>query len=468
MRHPSHQTLALSVAALMLASVADASLYDKLTEARTSANSVSGLQDHAGKSMDGLEVQQESDGSYVGVYHTLVSGDQFCLYLATSADLKSGWTQRTTVDCDFASQGALRRLSDGRYLLAFEKNNTGHPYIQVRLYSSLTALLANNPLRVFSPPLVPNSDAQGTPNFRWIRYDGNPDTMTVELGFHYYRNGRDYNAIGFLRRFSQWDYYENTHLNRLLDAHVNGNMGDRTFIVYQGRPYTVIEGQGNLHDFPSFRLYLHDEAANTLTLLPISTPNGNPGLGNASLSVVRDASGNTKLVMPMYVFGPPWVDTGEHVFVTSLSAGDSTVNQTSTVTPPVSYAWDARSLPHAVGQWEADGWSVHANVQGHMVYGPYESRLPFAPLRAWFSLLVDNNSANNDPLMNVDIYDATAGQIVASRVIRRGEFSGAQQWQWFHLDFDWRYRNGHQLETRVYTYGKSYIKLNQVLVRDGY
>jgi hypothetical protein len=112
MRFPSHRTLAFSVVALTLASVAHASLHAKLTEARTSANSVSGLRDNVGKSMDGLEVQQEGDGSYVGVYHTLLSGDQFCLYLATSSDLKGGWTQRTTVDRDFGPEGVARAISN--------------------------------------------------------------------------------------------------------------------------------------------------------------------------------------------------------------------------------------------------------------------------------------------------------------------------------------------------------------------
>lgn len=294
--------------------------------------------------MDALEVQQESDGSYVGVYHTPVPNrpDQAALHIATSSDLLGGWTRQTTLNCSFASQGTLRRLYDGRYLLAFERNDQPpypfhHATIEVRLYDNLAALLGNNPMKTFDTPWVPDSHAQGTPNFRWIQYDGNPDTMKIELGFHFYRGdgraARDYNAIGVVTGFKQWGFEENTKLNQLLDVYADGNMGDRTFIVYKKRPYTIVEAQTNQFDFSSFRLYLYDEVAETLTPLSIQTPTEGQGIGNASLSVINDASGNMKLFMSMFVFGPPWPGGGTNVFVTSLSQGDSTVNQAYTVYP---------------------------------------------------------------------------------------------------------------------------------------
>ncbi len=198
-------------------------------------------------------------------------------------------------------------------------------------------------MRTFNTPLVANTDAQGTPNFRWIEYDGNPDTMKIEMGFHYYQGGRDYNAIGTVTGFNQWSYYENTNLNQLLDVYADGNMGDRTFVIYQGRPYTIVEAQTRPFDFSSFRLYLHDELASTLTPLSIPTPGANQGVGNVSVSAINDASGNMKLFMSMYVFG-----AGSNVFVTSLSEGDSTVNQAATVYFPVSPGFEhIDTLPEA-------------------------------------------------------------------------------------------------------------------------
>lgn len=80
--------------------------------------------------MDGLQVQQENTNTFVGVYHKHMGGDRFCLNLATSQNAFGPYIKRTTVDCDYASQGELKRLNDGRYLLAYEKNNdNGRPYV---------------------------------------------------------------------------------------------------------------------------------------------------------------------------------------------------------------------------------------------------------------------------------------------------------------------------------------------------
>lgn len=103
-----------------------------------------------------------------------------------------------------------------------------------------------------------------------------------------------------------------------------------------------------------------------------------------------------------------------------------------------------------------------------MIYGPYDRSLPFAPLRAWFLMKVDNNWANNDDIVSLDIYDADLRVVVASRKVRRRDFSSSNQHQWFHLDFDWRGHNGNALETRVYTHGNSYINVNSILIRDGF
>jgi Ca2+-binding RTX toxin-like protein len=322
-----------------------ANLESKLTKVRTPASSKSWLKDSAGKSMDGLEVQQESDGRYVGVYHAMEGDDKFALYIATSSNLLGGWTQQKKLNGTYMSQGALRRLYDGRYLLAFEANDSSphHPNIEVRLYDNLNTLLEDRPMRTFDTPWIPDTKAQGTPNFRWIQYDGNPDTMEIELGLHFFRGDRDYNAIGTVTGFNQWNFHENTNLNQLLDVYTNGNMGDRTFMIYQGKPYTVVEAQTTPFDFLSFRLYLYDELANTLTPLSIPTPGENQGVGNVSVSAINDASGNMKLFMSMYVFG-----AGSNVFVTSLSERDSTVNQASTVYFPVSPGFERiDSLPEA-------------------------------------------------------------------------------------------------------------------------
>lgn len=426
------------------------------------------MTDSTGRGLDGLHFAQDPSEGFVGVYHTLIGQDKFCLRIATTKDLNSKtWTYRRDIDCDFGSQGEIKRLPDGKYLLAYEKNPSARPYMRFLLFSSIDALLANTPERDFSTPVNPAANAEGTPGFRWIRYDGNPDTMVIEVGYHFNSKakGHDLNAIGFLRGFKQWDAYERTELNALVAQKAAWHIGDRAFIVYNGRPYTLVEAMTVRDDWKSWRLFLYDELSNSLQQISFATPKSSPSHGNPTLNIVQ-VGNELRVVGTTFVFESS--EGGAHLFQRAIVRAATVKAPEMHVTGAyVNRVYDPKALNHRIGFAEADGWSVAATSgAGHMIFGPYDTSLPHAPMVARFDYLVDNNTAENLPVLRFEVYDASTGTLVAEQTINRRSLPTPFQWARFSLPFDWRYRGGHALEVRAYSYGISYIKIGRISVSE--
>ena len=131
-----------------------------------------------------------------------------------------------------------------------------------------------------------------------------------------------------------------------------------------------------------------------------------------------------------------------------------------------SQQWEAEgpSLSHETGRLETDGWLCQVGIDPpgkHMIYGPYDTTLPAGANTAQFRLSTDNNTANNDPVVTVDVNDATSGQVLASQVITRTQFSVAGQYVNFSLPFTVPADN-HAIELRVFWDGSAYTKVDWV------
>ena len=74
-----------------------------------------------------------------------------------------------------------------------------------------------------------------------------------------------------------------------------------------------------------------------------------------------------------------------------------------------------------------------------------------------FDLELDNVDADNGRVVTIDINDATADEIIATRIIRRSEFNQPFQLQTFSVEADLRDRPGHIFEARVYWHDISYV-----------
>ncbi len=124
-------------------------------------------------------------------------------------------------------------------------------------------------------------------------------------------------------------------------------------------------------------------------------------------------------------------------------------------------------LGHKTGRLESEGWLCQTGIDApndHMIYGPYDASIPAGPNVAEFRMKVDNNTANNDPVVDIDVRNATTGQVLASQTITRLQFPIAADYVSFTLPFTMPADN-QSLELRVYWRGTSYTKVDYVAVQ---
>ncbi|HEU4509335.1 MAG TPA: RHS repeat-associated core domain-containing protein [Pyrinomonadaceae bacterium] len=102
-------------------------------------------------------------------------------------------------------------------------------------------------------------------------------------------------------------------------------------------------------------------------------------------------------------------------------------------------SWSATSgsLGHNTGQQEGTDWAAYVSTHSaqHMVYGPYDTSFGKGHHQAQFQLQVDNTTGT-DVVATIDVVIGYGTNVLAQRQIRRNEFTAANTWQWFTLDFD--------------------------------
>lgn len=133
-------------------------------------------------------------------------------------------------------------------------------------------------------------------------------------------------------------------------------------------------------------------------------------------------------------------------------------------------AWQGEGgdLRHATGRMDGDGWLCQVNVDqpGYMAFGPYETGLPTGNNTARFRLKIDDNSADDNVQVTLDVRDNTSGAVLASQAVTRKAFTSAGDWVTFTLPFTIA-APGHQIETRVQWAGGAYVKLDSIVVDRG-
>jgi len=95
------------------------------------------------------------------------------------------------------------------------------------------------------------------------------------------------------------------------------------------------------------------------------------------------------------------------------------------------------ALGHLTGHAEGTNWAVYAGSDSAtaMVFGPYDTTYGQGHHTAQFKLMVDNNSGS-DVIGSLDVVTGYGGNVLATRQVRRSDFSAANQWQTFTLQFD--------------------------------
>lgn len=133
--------------------------------------------------------------------------------------------------------------------------------------------------------------------------------------------------------------------------------------------------------------------------------------------------------------------------------------------------WEAEgsTIRHSTGRPDGDGWLCQAGIDApnlFMVFGPYDTTVPVGPNTARYRMKIDNNTANNNAVVMIDVRDNNTGAVLASQTITRQQFSIAGDWVTFALPFNLA-TAGHALELRVYWMGGAYIKVDWVSVDRG-
>jgi hypothetical protein len=259
-----------------------------------------GTRDDRGVSMDTLKIIASPGGGYLGVYHGFVRGVA-AVRVATSTDLLH-WRQRATLD-RHASQPAIAALSDGGFVVAEEAHGTGR-WLRFRYYPTLGRLLRGAAARTFDTPhtLAPaRGGAEGTPNIYRATLSPDLEHSTIDVGFHYLRGGVvDRQARGTLTGFSKWVSRAEPELDASLERqHVDGHIGDRDHVSYQGAEFDVVEGRAAA-DQP-WRVYLHKPANRQARVLNVKTRNGSRAFANPTITLLRAPSGAPAVVVTLFL-----------------------------------------------------------------------------------------------------------------------------------------------------------------------
>jgi hypothetical protein len=123
----------------------------------------------------------------------------------------------------------------------------------------------------------------------------------------------------------------------------------------------------------------------------------------------------------------------------------------------------ADSTHHRIGRKDGKGWSVTPqDGANHLNFGPYTSMIAPGPNVATFRLMIDDNTADNANIVNLDVNDATSDKVLGELLVTRRQFDWPMTYQDFSLPFIAPDRG--RLEFRTYSYGKAYVNQLQVTV----
>ena len=297
--------LALVQPALAASSDTSGSARQQLISLLNNVRSANGksyqTRDSTGSTVDAMKIIQAGPSSYIGVYHVNQNGF-FSVRVGTSSDL-AHWQYVNVLEPN-ASQPTIAAPSNGSYLVAYEKREaSGDSHLEFRTYPTVLGLEIALSTKQFDAPRTFSSVAEGTPSIHDATLGPTLHHSTIHVGFHYYDTslGVDRNARATLTNFSSWTSQVATDINSALP--VGGNIGGRDSLTFQGYPFTVVEAQSIVGDWSSWRVYVWDETAKTMTRLSPQTDAGSFAFANPKASAIVDPAGHRALVATMFI---PW------------------------------------------------------------------------------------------------------------------------------------------------------------------
>ncbi len=376
------------------AAVTDPALVTMLQDVSTADGRRYSAVDDQNVGLDTLKIIPNPEGGYLGVYHHLLNS-VFQVRLATSTDLLT-WHFVTTLQT-VASQPTIASLSDGGFVVAFEKE-AGGTYcggsgscLGFRHYASLEALLAGASDRFLVVNRTLSFCNEGTPNIYAATLQPDITHSIINVGFHYNSGcNMDRQAIGTLTNFASWKTQADANVNTLFTnlGTIGGNVGDRDSFFYQGHAYSLIEAQSIKGDYSTWRPYLFDRTLNTLTQLLLQTNGGSTSFGNPTYTQVRlpGPDGLIGFVSTEFIFseGAAPGEGGELIYLRPYPSqpGSDTTPPTVSITQPTNGSRVNRGATITIKANASD--DVGVEKVAFSVNGTLMCVSPFAPYScAW-------------------------------------------------------------------------------------
>lgn len=197
----------------------------------------------------------------------------------------------------------MQKLSNGGFLLVYEKDRPGETWIRFRYYTDLTSLQTGTFQKEFDAPRTLAPTAEGTPNIYAINLSPDIDNSRIEIGFHYYRNqDTDRLARGVLTNFSSWQTSIESDWNSQLESlGIGGNIGDRDYIFFKDKGFNIQEAQLVENDWSSWRSYLYDYERNSFQRLELKTHNNSTAFANPSFTNLTSSAGKRGVVATFFI-----------------------------------------------------------------------------------------------------------------------------------------------------------------------
>lgn len=225
-------------------------------------------------------------------------------------------------------------------------------------------------------------------------------------------------------------------------------------------PYDTTLSAGNL--IATYRMMVDDNTFDNGNVVAIDVYDATAGQVLASLTITRKQFRRPWLYQDFKLF---FTNTAGHAMEFRVWWYDISyvrMDRIAVTAGPFKSYNAITQLSHGVGRQDGDGWSANTaqDGTGHLIYGPYDTVIPAGYYTAAFKMLIDNNTSNDDQVVQLDVRDATAGAVLKSQYITRKQFTAANQYHTFDLAF--YSPGGHSMEFRVYWLDKAYIKVNAV------
>jgi hypothetical protein len=278
--------------------------------------------DDKGVGLDCLKVVQTGKSSYLGVHHALVDG-VFVLRLMESDDLLS-WKLVRGVD-SHAHQGTIFG-SDGKWILAWEKDGPNGNWIRIQGFESLSDLTAGRPKQTLDIPRAHSTFAEGTPSIVAANLPDNWEESEIAIRFHFWRDGDvDRQAEGVLTAFKTWKSELRSKVNSELESKYRGNIGDRDHVSIGNTRYELLEAQRTKNDWASWRVLLGTQSKDYRELA-VRTDKASTSFANPSATKLLLPNGKEGVFISYFLpsQGNHPSESGQLIFYRELSSNSRT------------------------------------------------------------------------------------------------------------------------------------------------